>query len=470
MVLTRELLAEAIREGLRQVHEWESSGRPIRPYESYPVLDYQKSGFPWMTKASTPPADYKNALCSRPPNFGWLFDPSPKEAETPPEEWPAWRAFLHHAEHDAQLSPHFGFDEVDPEAADGPRSRRSAVFGVLYFLSSAVDRMIHLSGGSDFSPETLDTLFNEWQSATTEEHLPIEILAPLGFLTFETDSIQITEDMTIKRMSDAEQRARYHPALSAPAMAATHVISLRGWGYPSKPLRRWFNPQAEFFEEATDHIDLLCAALRIACDTPIGYGQVVLLHLGWADYWEADLLPSHEFEVRSYPKEFRHRLIFEEPILIPDSVCRAAVTLYLAFEKYTRMGFAARRLNRAHLRERADDAVADLAIGLESLLAPENAPEIGYRVRMRFGALARLTSATPPAEASKRAKRLYAMRSRIVHGDPVPDGELAAATDDGKALLRMALDGLTKRPDLLVEGALDAALLAGDTRDSEEDS
>lgn len=464
MPTTRELLTEAIREGLQQVQEWKSSRRSIRPYESYPDLDYQKSGLPWMTKASSPPNDYKNALCSRTPNYGWLFDPDPKEKEIPPEEWPAWRAFLDHAEHDLQLSHHFGFDEVDSEAADGPRSRRSAVFGVLYFLSSAVDRMIHMSGDTDFSPEVLDVIFNEWHQATVAEHLPIEILAPLGFLTFEADSIQITEDLTIRRMSDAEQRARYHPALAAPAMAATHAICLRGWMYPSQPLRRWFQPPPEFFDIATDHIDLLCAALRVACDAPIGYAQIAMLHLGWADYWTADLLPMHEFEVRSYAKEFRYRFIFDEPSLIPDAVCRSAVPMYLAFEKQPRMGFAARRLNRAHLRERNDDAVADLAIGLESLLAPENAPEISYRVRMRFGTLARLTSATSPAEAAKRAQRLYDMRSRIVHGDQIPDDELAAAATDGKTLLRIALDGLTRRPDLLTKGALDAALLSGHER------
>lgn len=466
METARRLLEEAIREGLRRVEAWKASGRSIRRYAAYPHLDYMQTGLPWMSETFDPPPDYKDALSSRHLALRELFGVKPTELDTPPEAFPSWRAFLEHAEADDQLRRYFGFDQVDPQATEGPRAQQFALFGALYLLSSAVDRMIHLSRGTAFSSETFDTLFTEWSTAVTEKDLPIEMLAPLGFVRFETDSFPITEDLSIERMTDEVQRSRYRHDLRPFAMAATHAIVLRNQRYPrdtSRSSRRYLLPRPELFKKAINDIDLLCAALCAAQGEPLGYGQVLITHVGWADHWDADLLPSEQFEAHAFPRQFERYGILAEPVLVPVSACRSAAAIYDGFTKYKSMSFAARRLHRASLRDRDDDAVVDLAVGLEALLASEDSLEIAYRVRMRFGTLARLASTMPPAEASQRAKELYKTRSDIVHGKKeIDEGRLGQARENGMELLRTALRGFADRPDLLDEKRLDSAMLTGE--------
>jgi len=103
-----------------------------------------------------------------------------------------------------------------------------------------------------------------------------------------------------------------------------------------------------------------------------------------------------------------------------------------------------------------------LAVAVESLLAPETAPEISYRLRVRGAALARLTSTLDPTDAAARIRRLYETRSAVVHGEEVDSSRFNTAKEDGTAVLRMILLGVERRPELLDARLLDSALITGE--------
>jgi hypothetical protein len=454
----RQLMAAAIRAALGRIDDHKKAGGVIRHYEDYPYIQtFEDSGLPIFWKDYPGPLDYKSAF-EEPLSLARALGLDAKPYK-PPEEMPEWHEFLKLAERDPTLQRYFGFADVDPARSSGPRSYDFACSLVFSLLKSAADRIIHISGSTSFSEAIFEILFDQWAHAVTDTDLPIAVVVPLSDVTFEC-ALDVDAGISIEPLTVEIQKCRYGTDLSQVAQRATHAIFLRGWTYLSHGLRRVLSFRPDELTDPLDTADLLCAALRTVQEAPIGYAQVVILQQGWADSWKADLLSGDALEIRAYPAQLQTRFYFDRPFSIGDATAQEAKTLFHAL-KENRLAFAARRLNRAYLRDRDDDAVVDLAVGVEALLNPENAPEISYRLRLRGAALARLTSTLDPTEAADRIKTLYDIRSRVVHGENVGSAKLTAAKEDGKAILRMVLQGLGRRPDLLEAKRLDAALLTG---------
>ncbi|MGO4117810.1 hypothetical protein ELH53_07150 [Rhizobium ruizarguesonis] len=120
-------------------------------------------------------------------------------------------------------------------------------------------------------------------------------------------------------------------------------------------------------------------------------------------------------------------------------------------------------------RDDAVDAILDATIGLEVLLGDQENQALSYKLRLRAGALARLSGTRKPADVVASVKKIYEVRSAIVHGlktkkpkkrllEPEAEpfaAERAAAAD----MLRFAIDLLLEHPVYLDPLKIDADLL-----------
>jgi hypothetical protein len=109
---------------------------------------------------------------------------------------------------------------------------------------------------------------------------------------------------------------------------------------------------------------------------------------------------------------------------------------YLSMSPETRMALRTplERLNRAMLRRTLEDTALDLGVALESLLCPEKAPEIGYRLQVR-GTLLLGGSAEQRRGTRKLLSDLYQQRSIAAH-----EGVIAKKREQAAALLDQGLE------------------------------
>lgn len=174
---------------------------------------------------------------------------------------------------------------------------------------------------------------------------------------------------------------------------------------------------------ATGRIETMTAALRLATATT---SQAVV---------DITSSPGHGRLYR--PEIFRHDTDFMENIqriahIEPD---QAPAVAALADRLPTwggddqnphSLGVALSRFGRSFVARPWFDMLVDVAVGLEAaLLGGSEQEEIGLRLRSRAAALL-ATSADPPAKIYDGVKRIYGLRSLVVHGSNPTTKELEA--------------------------------------------
>ena len=129
---------------------------------------------------------------------------------------------------------------------------------------------------------------------------------------------------------------------------------------------------------------------------------------------------------------------------------------------------AMHRLNLSALRTTDEDGVIDAMIAMEALLS-DDAQEMTHKVAMRLAALYKIVDSARSEQAFKEMKRIYAFRSKIVHGDADLDkyrtldrgGVRVPAVDAAVEHLRTAFTVLVKNQTLLDPAKIDSFLLTG---------
>jgi len=132
---------------------------------------------------------------------------------------------------------------------------------------------------------------------------------------------------------------------------------------------------------------------------------------------------------------------------------------------------ACKRLNTAYLRRIEDDAILDIAIGLEALLANDSKGEITYRLAIRLASLTKVENFETynAKEVFDICKKIYEYRSAVIHGSHDVQKKRVIKTQGqiepveaiklGLALLRYTIRVLSKNKDLLDSKNMDYHLL-----------
>lgn len=400
-----ESLKEAVKDGLLHIKKLQDQKKYIGTYLNFPELKWFDSGLPQITQGSIfgGPIDYKSA-----------FEKDFAESTA------SWKAFQDLASATPQLNRYYLIREGKVD--DFHTSY------MIFTIKALIDRYIHISKQTDFDETTFRNIYVEWETGAFSDTLSFDIIVPLIYVTFESESLFFNKELGICKINDEIQVARImRKSLDSSPYecvtgAATHGIILRGWHIEN---RAWLHREMvlsdpDAFSKAIQLINQFFAALRSVTGFETGYNQLVVYPLGWGDNWNAHLPDISVVPVKAYPDHFNKGGWTEKPPIITNSQLAEAYRVYdtITTSGSNKLQLACNRLNEAYLRRTEDDAIIDITIGLEALLAYDSKAEITYRLAMRLAGLSKLEKFEnySPTDIFDICKRIYDYRSAVVHG------------------------------------------------------
>jgi hypothetical protein len=119
---------------------------------------------------------------------------------------------------------------------------------------------------------------------------------------------------------------------------------------------------------------------------------------------------------------------------------------------------ALRRFDSAFHRAEKEDALIDLWVAFEALLVPDGSAELSYRAALRIALLAGVNHDSRRLYFT-RARRSYGIRSKIVHGEHVPEQKLQRSLIETRELAREVLKAWLLNPPSDGAVSIDDALL-----------
>jgi hypothetical protein len=469
-----EALKAALSDGLAYIRNLQLQGKFIAKYTRFPMLGSFESGLPSFSEANS------------------LFGNSPIDFRDPFRPWaggakpeiPSWNRAFEVASGVLRFRAYHGFDYWDERAQEDANSYAAGHnrFTVEFAIKNLIDRYAHTTRSTVFEEGAFYLVYLEWERSIYLKKLPFDILVPILFLEFAVGELAShTRHIGIQRMNEPMQLARNTQrsftvtAHDAVIGAATHALVLYDWEIGNDT---WMGTSttlsnADAFSEVFQRVDRFFAALRVQTGVETGYSQIVIRPQGWGYSWEAHLPEVFVLSRREYPDNFEAYGWLKRPSVISEPDCGAALDLYEALSAIpeNKLTVASKRLNSAYLRRDEADAILDVTIGLETLLADDSNSEIGYRMALRMGALAAMEpfGGYDPQDVFRLCKKIYDYRSAVVHGSRGSDkkrlvklptqSEAVPAVALGLSLLRYTINALAKRPELLDSKRLDAHLL-----------
>lgn len=269
----------------------------------------------------------------------------------------------------------------------------------------------------------LRELYRQREHAVMADELRADLIYPLALTQVDLDEpLLVADGIVLEPLDQATQRARVTSSLGVNEVnpylvaAATHAMILQDVAVSNVdgPMRR--ATALSLRPPGLAEADKFFQALTIVAGREVGYAQVVLRPIGWADRWKGDLPPNENLAtVRRFPAQFTDRgWLREWPRVTADSV-RELPKVHAALTKTSaRAKLAARRLAQSSLRDDPQDVLLDACIGLEALLG-DGKDELSHRMGLR--AATALAGQVPPDLAYWSLKRVYDHRSKIVHGN-----------------------------------------------------
>lgn len=292
-------------------------------------------------------------------------------------------------------------------------------FDAIHWVTSLIQRAEAIGATTR---DDLLSLYCELEYGLLSQSVRGDLLLPIALVNFELDTrLEIAPGIAIEPLDEATQRARapwrvgsdsVNPYLAA---AATHAVVIEDQEFSNDR-----GPQFRHYLWAVQPIDTTDAervfqAIQILSGTRVGYAQICLRPRGWADGWKHDLPPLERLQtVNRYPVELADGGWNKAQPTVPSIAIAKLPEAYAALsETHRRAQLAARRLFQSSLRELDDDIVIDACIGIEALLGEQH-DELVHRMALR--AATALAADWSPAAAYDTLKKVYAYRSKIVHG------------------------------------------------------
>ena len=391
-----------------------------------------------------------------------------------------------------------GFDELLSVLQADEQARRrftdndNYVQGVLVsFIGNIANRYFYTKDDPDneaIDESTIKELVFAQFNRLFLEKLNVHICIPICFIEFESEHIELSESISICKMSDDFQISRYNASHfeSTPesniAQCASYMICLDNYSISNADKESIHNSTKNSWSYPTEVINDIFAAIRIAVGAKTGYGQLLIEPINWADKWTGNLLPLYGTNIIAFNRNEVNTTFFGYEItVIKDSEIQLIRDIFTTIQSnrikekkdsFNKAFIAIQRLNRCMLREADDDTALDAIIGIEALLSGDTFGEITYTISNRMAIVASKTKECPytPAETRKAMKKIYGLRSDIVHGrDPQKNSTIIFMNKEfsTKALavdfLRFSLLFIIRNPEFLdvkkFESTLDDKLI-----------
>lgn len=323
-------------------------------------------------------------------------------------------------------------------------------------VDDIVERYLYVTNATEKIPDDIDEMIKPYVAQRLlfylENTLYFDICIPICLATFGKE-IKLDENVEIIRISEELQKARqikckYEIATEDwLAACATHMIVLHNYSYSKDEENSGISLFQDYLRYPLEKIDEIMGIVRLATGYEIGYEHIFCVPQDWIYETTADL--AAVYGAKSH--FVNHKYIKSNWINLPVSYvseeqCDDIVALYDGYQKNEkRLKFSLMRYNRCVLREELDDITTDACIGLESLLAGGTHTEITNAIasRMPFVISKVENKQYLPTNGRKYMKKIYNLRSRIVHGDKLKDKDIYIENNQTRIYIpKMAVDFL----------------------------
>ena len=294
-----------------------------------------------------------------------------------------------------------------------------------YDILAAFDCYMHENDSQEFNEQVFQEIILRLYNQLFLEELPISICVPILMVRFEDESIPITDNIQIRKLTDKELLSSYRIGSYSDTYelfvvsSATHILELKNYIITNSPMFSWC---ALEHKEAypLEIIDKWFAAFRIVTHIESGYGQILSFPDGWG-IRKGNLIDVHGDKIFKFNYKYvTNKMWNNDTPLVTTAELKPVFELYNFFLNNTSnsLNIAIRRLNLAYLRESDEDAIIDLVIAIEALVTDHDHGEITYKVSTRTAFILSTLPDYPYtiAETQNAIKKLYAFRSKVVHG------------------------------------------------------
>lgn len=310
--------------------------------------------------------------------------------------------------------------------------------GVMCYVGNIANRYLYVTknfAGGEIEVAVVERLVTEQIIRFCAKQLNVNICVPICLLEFEDDEIEVSDRISIFRMTEELQISRFNATHFESTQenhlvqCAAYMLRLNGYSVENKDKESLHNAATNYWAYPLELIDDFFASIRIATGYRTGYGQVLIEPVGWAGNWTSDMLPIYGANIRAFNRNDVDVEFFKYNIA---KVANADISLIKELftiirekrgdekhnQKFKKVFIAIQRLNRCMLREAEDDMALDAIIGIETLLSGDTQGEITYTISNRMAVVAAMTEKCPytPAAARNAMKIIYGLRSDIVHG------------------------------------------------------
>lgn len=412
-----ELFCGALETALEYVRQAKNGKTRIGKHENWPELDHHKeNGLPWVTTSSQGPEDYSEAISGIYSALWGLGFASDEERLDYAKE-NSFVALVDYAKAQPRLSQYLVLEPGD-----------IAYTRLLSIVGDVLDRYIHTTNDTEHLDRAkLLPIYLPIERALFVEQLPITAVVPILFLKFDFEKLQISESISVEKLSDEFHLARAwrgswgEPGEYLVESAATHGLFIRGLFLENE---NWFEAgrlKMDLNFYSIDEIDTFFAAIRIMTGYPVGYAQIVDVPVEWASYYAANITPIGGPRVEKYPPFFKDGYWQQEVPTVTSAEMESIKDLIDGFRSVysskhaQKVRLAMHRLNLSVLRATDDDGIIDSMIAVEALLS-DGTQEMTHKIALRLAALYKLVDPSRATQVFSEMTTVYKCRSKIVHG------------------------------------------------------
>ncbi|GGS81544.1 HEPN domain-containing protein [Streptomyces griseoviridis] len=269
--------------------------------------------------------------------------------------------------------------------------------------------------------DTLEQLYLKLETYLLTDDLKMEVFVPIlgaevtDEATFDTFSIIRLSEEQRKLLSDTPHVA---PRDAHKLSSVTHALRLEN--VPALAGGCGSHFEVEPYESTFDMVDRFFEAVSLESQSVAGCAQMIFSPSGWFGNMDAVGNTSTTYLFRDYPTRL-DALTRHTSYLDYGALARVHEHFGKLSQGHPSLRVAARRLNRAWIRDDDEDRIVDLCIGLEALLGGgSGSGEIVHKISMRAGAILSQLGWGRSGEILSAVKDVYSYRSRVVHGVPGP--------------------------------------------------
>lgn len=324
-------------------------------------------------------------------------------------------------------------------------------------VSDIVERYLFITNATEIIPDDMEELIKPYVAERLlfylEETLYFDIGIPICLATFAKDAIKIDENVEIIRIPEQLQKARqiickYEVAKEDwIAACATHMIVLHNYNYKKDGDYSFDSIMQDYTCYPLEKIDEIFGMIRVATGYHIGYEHIFCIPKDWIYETIADL--NAIYGAKSHfvnPKFVKMNWVNLPVSFVTEAQCDEIASLYESYKNNVKkLKFPIMRFNRCMLRDEVDDMTTDACIGLESLLAGSTHTEITNAIASRIPLVFSKVGNPEYLATNGRGymKKIYNLRSRIVHGDELKDKDIYIGSGENRIYIpKMAVDFL----------------------------